>query len=253
MAQVEVAADQPEDTQDLVEDEEEEIEEPVTEAEQPGKRRIFTKIADPTVKDLYDRYKDRDLILQPGFQRYVVWDRTKKSRIIESLMLDVPLPIVYLAEEPNGEESVIDGQQRLTSFFDFIDGQFPLHGLTALTDLNGTKYGDLDREFQGKIRKSSIRTITLQKESDPELKFEIFERLNTGSVALNDQELRNCVFRGPYNNLLREVAQEPDFMHLLGLTRPERRMRDVELALRFASFYHASYLNYRPSMKAFLN
>ncbi len=232
-------------------DGDEEIEPP--QVEQAGKRKIFTKIADPTVKDLYDRFKDGDLVLQPDFQRYVVWDRTRKSRIIESLLLDVPLPIVYLAEESDGQESVIDGQQRLTSFFEFLDGHFALHGLTALTELNGTNYANLDREFQGKIRRSSIRSITLQKESDSELRFEIFERLNTGSVALNDQELRNCIFRGPYNTLLKDLAAEADFMHLLGLTRPERRMRDVEYVLRFAAFYHASYLNYRPSIKSFLN
>jgi len=233
------------------EGEEDNEEPPLHEA--AGKRRIFTKTADPTVKDLYDRYKDGDLILQPDFQRYVVWDRVRKSRIIESLLLDVPLPIVYLAEEPDGTETVIDGQQRLTSFFEFLDGDFAFSGLTALTDLNGLKYVGLDREHQGKIRKSSIRSITLQKESDPELRFEIFERLNTGSVALNDEELRNCVFRGPYNALLKELATEPDFRYVLGLAQSERRMRDVEYVLRFSAFYHATYLKYRPSIKTFLN
>ena len=81
----------------------------------PDSRRIFTRPADPTVKDLYDRFKEGDLILQPDFQRYFVWDRTKSSRLIESVILDVPLPIVYLAEEQDGREEVIDGQQRLTT------------------------------------------------------------------------------------------------------------------------------------------
>jgi hypothetical protein len=216
-------------------------------------RRIFTRISDPTVKDLFDRYKDGDLILQPDFQRYFVWDATKSSRLIESVMLDVPLPIVYLAEESDGSESVIDGQQRLTSFFRFLDGRLALSGLKIRADLNGLQFAQLEKALQTKLKRSTIRTITLLKESEKELKFEIFERLNTGSMALNDQELRNCVFRGPYNALLRELAAEPDFMHLLGIERPEKRMRDVELALRFASFFHKSYLQYRDPMKRFLN
>jgi hypothetical protein len=93
----------------------------------------------------------------------------------------------------------------------------------------------------------------LLKQSDADLKFEIFERLNTGSEPLNDMELRNCVYRGSYNALLRELAGEPDFRALLGLSHADKRMRDVELVLRFASFYHATYLKYASPMKRFFN
>lgn len=218
-----------------------------------GKRRIITTASDPTVKGLYDRYKEGDLLLQPDFQRYFVWDGTKSSRLVESLLLDVPLPIIYLAEEADGGESVIDGQQRLTSLFDFLDGKFALTGLEVRHDLNSHRFADLDKLSQGKIRKAAIRAITFQKDSDEDLKFQIFERLNTGSVALNDQELRNCVYRGDYNRLLRELAEDKDFMYLLGIQQPEKRMRDVELVLRFAAFYHATYLKYRPPVRRFLN
>ena len=85
------------------------------------------------------------------------------------------------------------------------------------------------------------------------MKFEIFEHLNSGSVALNDQELRNCVFRGPYIKLLKELSRDPDFCKLLNFSEPDKRMRDVELVLRFASFYHATYLKYTPPMKSFMN
>jgi hypothetical protein len=98
-----------------------------------------------------------------------------------------------------------------------------------------------------------VRTITIKKESSKDLKFEIFERLNTASVGLNDQELRNCIYRGPYNQLLISLANYSDFQKLLGLEEPHRRMKDVELVLRFAAFYHSSYLTYRSSMKPFLN
>src|SRR5438874_6788507 len=105
------------ETDDLLVDDEEVEAEPEVPTSAPGTRRIFTQSSDPTVKDLYDRYKENDLILQPDFQRYFVWDRTRQSRLIESVLVDVPLPIVYLSEEADGREEVIDGQQRLTSFF----------------------------------------------------------------------------------------------------------------------------------------
>lgn len=221
--------------------------------EESVQRRVYTNVSDPTIGGLYASYKSGDLDLRPDFQRYFVWDSKKSSRLIESVFLDVPLPAIYLAEEVDGSESVIDGQQRLTSFFTFLDGTLALNGLDELRHLNGKRFGDLDKPLQAKIRKASIRAITIRKESHEDLKFEIFERLNSGSVALNDQELRNCIYRGNYNTLLRELANDPDFMFILGIQRPEKRMRDIELVLRFAAFYHAGYLNYSPPIRRFLN
>ena len=220
---------------------------------EPAKRRVFTESADPTVKVLYDDYKSGYLILQPNFQRYFVWDQSKSSRLIESVLMNVPLPVVYLAQEEDGTASVIDGQQRLTSFFQFIDGQFALKNLRVLSELNGRRFANLDRTQQRVIQQCAIRSIKILRESDPELRFEIFERLNTGSVALNDQELRNCVYRGPYNELLKEMSCDHDFMYILGIMEPERRMRDVELVLRFSAFYHSTYLKYQSPMRRFLN
>lgn len=222
-------------------------------ATEPTTRNVLARSSDPTLKDLYDRYRDGDLILQPDFQRQFVWDVKKSCRLIESALLDVPLPVVYLAEEADGRESVIDGQQRLTSFFDFLDGKWALSGLDVRVDLNGKRFSELDRVHRNKIRRTAIRVTTVLKESDENLKFEIFERLNTGSVALNDQELRNCIYRGRYNDLLKKMATDQDFMSLLGLQKPEKRMRDVELVLRFAAFFHATPAGYRAPMRRFLN
>lgn len=216
-------------------------------------RKIFTMSSDPTIKDLHDRFKDGELDLQPDFQRQFVWDTTRSSRLIESVLLNVPLPIIYLAEETDGNESVIDGQQRLTSFFEFLDGKLKLSGLRVREKLNGMRFSDLPKESQSIIKKTSLRAITIKRESDKELKFEIFERLNSGSVALNDQELRNCIYRGPYISLLKELSEDYDFRKLLNFSGPDKRMRDVEMTLRFAAFYHATYLNYSPPMKSFMN
>jgi hypothetical protein len=216
-------------------------------------RKIFTSSSDPTIKDLFDRFKDGELSLQPDFQRQFVWDTTRSSRLVESVLLSVPLPIIYLAEEADGNESVIDGQQRLTSFFDFLDGRLKLKGLRVREELNGLKFADLSKEAQSIIKKTPLRAITIKRESDKDLKFEIFERLNSGSVALNDQELRNCIYRGPYIRLLKELSEDPDFCTLLNLSGPDKRMRDVEMVLRFAAFYHATYLKFSPPMKSFMN
>jgi hypothetical protein len=238
-----------------------EFEQPLEEETEaiPEGRKIYTDKGDPEIESLYGKYKRGKLVLQPDFQRYFVWDTVKSSRLIESALLDIPLPVIYLSENKDGKEYVIDGQQRLTAFFSFIDGKFPdgkefrLSGLKVYTHLNKKTFRELDDDYQDKIKYCKIRTITFKKESDDDLKFEIFERLNTGSVSLNDQELRNCVYRGPYNDLLKELSQDPDFMYLLNLKAPEKRMRDVELVLRFAAFYHATYLNYKPPMRKFLN
>lgn len=234
-----------------LEGEEEQAEAPA--ANRGEERKIFTSSSDPTIKDLHDRYKDGELSLQPDFQRQFVWDPTRSSRLIESVLLGVPLPIIYLAEEPNGNESVIDGQQRLTSFFEFLDGTLKLSGLRVREALNGMKFSELPREAQSIIKRTPLRAITIKRESDKDLKFEIFERLNSGSVALNDQELRNCIFRGPYIKLLKELSEDADFRRLLNFSGPDKRMRDVEMTLRFAAFYHATYLHYSPPMKSFMN
>jgi len=219
----------------------------------PERRRIFTDKSDPPISALYMRYKAGDLVLDPMFQRRKVWDDTRSSRLIESVILEVPLPVFYIAEGSDGTEEVIDGQQRLSAFFRFLDNEYTLRGLKALPHLNGKKFKDLEKPLQKLARDSSIRTIVFKKESDENLRFEIFERLNTGAVPLNRQELRNCVYRGSYNNLLIELSSNSDYMWLMGLKQPEKRMKDVEYVLRFAAFYHATYLKYKPSMAHFLD
>ena len=222
-------------------------------------KKIFTSSGDLEIDSLHGKKTRGRLVLQPDFQRQYVWDSVKASKLIESAILQIPLPIIYLSEEKDGREYVIDGQQRLTSFFSFVEGKFPddkpfkLTGLNVCSDLNGKKFSELTDEIQDKIRYYKIRAITFQKDSSEELKFEIFERLNTGSVQLNDQELRNCLYRGKLNQALREMAADADFMYLCGLKAPDKRMRDVELVLRFCAFYHKTYLNYKAPIRSFLN
>ncbi len=220
---------------------------------------ILTSQGDPEIDSLLGKKQRGRLVLQPDFQRLYVWDNKKASKLVESVLLSIPLPIVYLSQEHDGKEYVIDGQQRLTSLFSYIDGKFPdgndfsLDGLNVLNELNGKKFSQLTEEFQDRIRYYKIRVITFLKDSSDDLKFEIFERLNTGSEPLNDQELRNCIYRGKFNIALKEMASDADFMYICGFKSPDLRMRDIELVLRFSAFYHRTYLNYKAPIKSFLN
>lgn len=235
-----------------------EILEPTIEDDGPldipkDKRRVYSDKSDRSVFELYRRYKRNDLILDPEFQRGYVWDDKKASSLIESVVLEIPIPVIYLAEEADGKFTLIDGQQRLRSFFRFLDNEFKLRGLKVLENLEGKSFKGLDKDVQTKIEDSTLRTIELRKETHPEVKFEIFERLNVGAVRLNDQELRNCIYRGNYNRLIAKLAGNEDFKQLLGAKEPQKRMQDRELVLHYLAFYNQTYLKYKPPMKQFLN
>ena len=183
----------------------------------PKERRVYSDKPDRSIFELYRQYQKGNLELQPEFQRLQVWDNSKSSRLIESVLLEVPIPVIYLSEESDSKYSVIDGQQRLNAFIKFLENNLRLSGLTILAELNGKRFQDIPKNLQDKFENATIRIIEIRKESQPDVKFEIFERLNTGAVQLNAQELRNCIYRGKYNDLLKELSEDKDFQFLLGL------------------------------------
>lgn len=192
-------------------------------------RVIYTKSAQPNVATLRDRYKRGRLDPQPEFQGYEVWTPQKNTRLIESILLDLPIPIIYLAQEPDDSTIVIDGQQRLMAIFRFLDNEYALKGLGPLKkSLEGKKYKELSEQLQERIEEFQLSTVEILKESDQLVKFELFERLNLGATSLNDQELRNCIYRGKFNEFLKELANELDFRkRLLKLNKPHKRMTDA--------------------------
>jgi hypothetical protein len=123
----------------------------------------------------------------------------------------------------------------------------------VLSDFDGKLFKTLDKDSQIKVEDATLRTIEIRKETNPDVKFEIFERLNVGSVKLNDQELRNCIYRGKYNNLIKELSENKDFLLLLGLDEAQKRMQQREIVLHFLAFYNQTYLKYKQPMKQFLN
>lgn len=201
--------------------------------------------AERAIIDLARMYDDKELILQPDWQRYYVWSNKQASQLVESLFLRLPIPLIYLAEEQDGTFTVVDGQQRLTALIEFIrnkrvdprkSGDVPLTGLEVLTDLNGKTISELSPKDQKFIKNQELSVVRLKAVSDPDLKLTVFRRLNTGSVKLNAQELRNAAFRGPYNDELKKWARNTTFLQLTGRTEPDLRMLDVEMVLRFCAW-----------------
>lgn len=217
-----------------------------------AERRIVYEPQTPSVFDLQRRQQRGKLRLRPSWQRRDVWDYKKQSKFIESVLLDVPLPFIYLAEEEDGTQVVVDGQQRLKALFDFTQGNYALVDGMTLEEINGKRFSDLPESYQDAIENRALPMVLIKKESAPNVKTDVFERLNTGAVQLNAQELRNCIFMGSFNQLLLELSEDPLFQQLLAFERPDRRMKDVELVLRFFAFYHG-YGNYNKPLKRFLD
>jgi uncharacterized protein with ParB-like and HNH nuclease domain len=142
----------------------------------------------------------------------LVWDNKRASKLIESFLMDIPIPVVYLAKTDEGKYEVIDGVQRLTSVFNFFEGRLKLSGMEFFKDANKKGFKDLDRVRQSKLEDATIRTFELSPKTSKNLLFIIFERLNTGGIALNEMEIRNCIYRGPLNDLIKELARFPAFI-----------------------------------------
>lgn len=241
---------------EVSDDDEDEIEALILET---NEKRVLTQALDERIESLVHRIRRGRLILQPDFQRDFVWSHSKASLLIESILMGIPLPVVYVAEMQDGTWEVVDGQQRLTSIKSFVDGMFPdgrpfrLSKLAVLSELRGKAFKELSPEAQGAIEDYTLRLTKIQKEADEDLKFEVFERLNSGADRLNDMELRNCIYRGPYNDLLKELVENEAFLKVRGETSADVRMKDRQLILRFFAMRRSTHLRYRGPMKQFMN
>jgi len=210
------------------------------------------------VFDIKRMFDEGNLIVQEDFQRWDVWDNPRKSKLIESMLIGIPIPSIYVEEVVAGRYIVIDGQQRINSIIQYLNDKFGLSGSSIREELKNKKYNNL-KGIQGLIARFSdekIPVIIIKKSENKELKYEIFERLNTGAVKLNNQELRNCMYHGNYNDLIKnELAVHKDFEYLLGsaYNKFHKRMKDAELVLRFFAFKNIHKEDYKPPMKRFLN
>lgn len=217
----------------------------------PTERRLVTQPLDLSVQTLFDQWNEELLIL-PEIQREYVWDNGKASRLVESLLLNIPIPVLYFAENEEAKYEIFDGHQRTRSIVRYMNNEFALLGLAVLREHKGKRFYELPEREQRFFRMRTLRVILISIDSHPNMKFEIYERLNTGSILLNAQELRNSIYRGTLNALLHELVREPIFRSLIGTKAPRNRMVDEEMVLRFFAM-KTSLATYRPSLKRFLN
>ena len=222
-------------------------------------RNLTTQAYDKSVSDVVRMITDKDLVLDPDYQRNYVWDNKKASKLIESIILNVPIPVIYVSEEKDSSWSVIDGLQRLNSLKRFFDGKFKLSGLEVLYELNKCDFKMLPSKASRMLKNGLLRIVMVTADSNDDIKYDIFMRLNTGAVHLNEQELRNCLYRGKLNTFLQEEAKNLQWLEMLGLVEPHKRMSDRELLLRFLALgtnwdrQESMVKGYRGNMKSFLN
>lgn len=216
----------------------------------PEKRRLNTETYDFTVSTLID-YLNNEHILIPEFQRGYVWNRAQASRLIESLIINCPIPVIFLSQNQDETLAVIDGNQRLNSISLYLSDDFQLRGLTAYPELEGFKFSELDPRFQRHIQNRTVRCIVILKDTHPQIKFDVFERLNTGSVKLNAHELRHGIHSGPFMDLLEKLGKDKIFRDLT-LNKNDKRMKSDELVLRFLSLTE-NWRNYTKPLVTFLN
>ncbi|WP_353941853.1 DUF262 domain-containing protein [Streptomyces sp. HUAS MG91] len=214
-------------------------------------RRLVTQPYDLSLATLVDDIERERLLLSIEYQRKYVWDRSKASRLIESFLLNIPVPVCYFAENEDGSYEVIDGLQRIQTVKDFLSGEFALRGVSVVSEFEGLHYDQLPPKEQRRLSNRTIRCIVITDDSHPDIKFDVFERLNTGSAMLAAQELRNCIYRGGLNTYLKELAEDPNFSRILGGLK-NNRMAYEELALRFFSLYE-DLAGYRPPLRQLLN
>lgn len=230
-------------------------------------RTVKTQNIEYDLETLVKKIKKGIIKLNPDYQRNHRWNDSESSRLMESLILNIPIPTVYLSQDVDEEVdddvarySVIDGQQRLTAIYGFMTNAYKLEGLEVLELLNGSYYKDLPPFLIRRLEERTIKCLRIDSTVDPQVKFDIFERLNSGAVQLESQELRNAIYRGKFNDIIKELAKNEDFRKLLGidLKNPEennkvKKMQDVEYVLRFYSYIDGEGENMKKSFKDFLS
>ncbi|SAL14152.1 hypothetical protein AWB70_00506 [Caballeronia cordobensis] len=216
----------------------------------PEQRKLHTETYDFTVETIVEKLADESIYI-PHFQRRYVWTEPQASRLVESLIIQCPIPVIYLNQENDERLSVIDGNQRLTTIKRFIENQFALKGLTAYPELEGSRFFELDPRFQRHIQNRTLRCIVILKDTHPQVKFDVFERLNTGAAKLTPQELRHGLYFGDLMTLAAAVVKESELLALLEI-KNDKRMKAEELVLRFWAL-NSEFQNYRKPLATFIN
>lgn len=212
----------------------------------------------PSLDTLVERIIHKEIQLDSNsyFQREPnLWDDSKKSRLIESILIRFPLPAFYFDGSDNSKWLVVDGLQRLSSIKQFVvDNNLKLSNLEFLTQLNGKTYQELDRDLQRIIKETQVVIYIINPGTPVDVKFNIFKRINTGGLALEPQEIRHALFQGAPANFVAELAALPEFEEATaGSFKKDHRMLARNFATRFLGFYLFGYENYKPDLDTFMN
>jgi uncharacterized protein with ParB-like and HNH nuclease domain len=202
------------------------------------------------------KYDNGKLIIEPDFQRNLVWERTQQSKFIESVILNFPIPPFYVNQTREGKYIVVDGLQRTSTLHEFVNNGFKLQGLEALKKLNGYNFSDLKNlsgDYQTKIEDKKLNLYVIRPSVPPKVVYDIFNRINTGGTNLQRQEVRNCIFLGKSTQLLKELAESDEFKVAINQGISPKRMKDREAVLRYLAFRIFDYeKDYQGDMSNFL-
>ncbi len=196
-----------------------------------------------TVAEVVKRIDRSRYVMNPGFQRGYVWDNKRASKLIESCVMRLPLPVIYVAEGKDGRITVVDGLQRLTVFRRFLNDEFKLSGLGGDHPLDGHRFSDLPINLRERVEDTQLTLYILDGDTPPRARLDIFDRVNSGA-PLTRQQMRNALYYGPGTEWLARMASEESFLRATGGTLSAKKMRDREVINRFAAFHVLGYESY---------
>ena len=209
---------------------------PITDPFDPEQIKIRTTPI--LIAQLVSRIRFGEIELTPEFQRLRgIWDIERKSRLVESILLRIPIPVFYVAAQESDNWSVVDGLQRMSTIDDYVNGRFALANLQYLSQLDHLKHDQLPRPMQRRISETQLLVNVIDPGTPDDVMFNVFLRINTGGMTLNRQEIRHAMNRGAARVFLKELAESNEFIEATGGSVKPKRMADRECVLRFLAFH----------------
>jgi len=190
-----------------------------------------------SIFEFHRRYNREQVIIDSDFQRNARWKDKQNCELIESILMGLPLPFLYLNEDRKGKKIVIDGRQRLTAIFEFLNNKYKLSNLTILDNLNGLVFDELEPKLKTIFEDYQLVAQVIKPPTSDRVKFDIFDRVNRGGTPLNKQEMRNALYQGKSTKLLNELSESQEFKNTTANSISSSAMKDKYLILRFLAFY----------------
>jgi len=208
-----------------------------------------------SLSHLFDKLRGGEINLETAFQRNNIWNKGQQSRLIESILVRIPIPAFYFDGRDDRNWLIIDGQQRIATFYNFIiQKKLKLENLEYLPQFNGSTFDDLPRDLQRRLLETEVPVFLVNPGTPKDVIFNIFQRINTGGISLKPQEIRNALNHGtPADLMIKKLAKSKAFKHVTGEAVSSERMEDQYIITRFLAFYLTEYQDYTPELEKFLN